>query len=203
MIVYILHDPRLPDDAWQRCAGELERQGIKDYQLHFPVRGPGDWTVAQAINASHKNLVALAKYHRLPEVCIMESDVWFPAVDGWNQFLEKKPALYDLYLAATYGPFYVSYSDGLRMLQRPCGFHCYCISATYYDQFLTTPDTLHIDDAQHSGFYLVTMPFIALQWPGYSYNAKKDVDYNHDLFKYHQNYIYGYESIDFSTYPVV
>lgn len=194
MITMVLHDPRLPTEYWDRCAAELERQGISGYQVHFPVPCPGEWTVQRCINASHKNLVALAKFHNLDEVCIMESDVWFPAVDGWEYFLKNKPQLYDIYLAGTYdGCGEPTPTDGIRGLIRPNGFHCYIIHQRHYDRFLSVNDDAHIDDAQPVGrIYKVCFPFAALQHPGWSANAKKDVDYNGDLYKNHKNYVYGW-----------
>jgi len=192
MIIYVLHDPRLPDSYWQACSDELQRQGITQYQVHFPVQCPGDWSVAHCINASHKNLVALAKFHNLEEVCIMESDVMFPAEDGWEWFLRNKPRFYDLYLGGTYGEFMLMSDGETNVVQRPAGFHCYMIHSSYYDRFLSTPDDSHIDDAQTGGIYKVCYPFAALQRPGYSSNAKKEVNYNHDLFNNRKQDVYGW-----------
>lgn len=191
--IMILHDPRLPDKYWERCVRELAGQGISNYQIQFPVQCPGEWPVERCINASHKNLVALAKFHNLPEACIMESDVWFPAADGWAYFIRNKPDIYDLYLAGTYHGF--TAADGPHpyyYVDRPAGFHCYMIHSKYYDQFLSTPDELHIDDAQQGGLYRLCFPFAALQHKGWSANAKKEVDYNTDLLSWHKNYVYGW-----------
>jgi hypothetical protein len=195
MEIVILHDPRRPDKEWERCRKELERQGIEDYHVEFA--RPHEGQPHEAISASHKRLVTLAKDNGLKEVCIMESDVMFPAADGWEYFLKNKPAEFDLYLAATYGEFrgelpHIIEGRNYYYVDHPAGFHCYIIHERYYDTFLATPPDLHIDDAQTGGDFRVCYPFAALQRPGWSANAKGKVNYNNDLLHNRKHDVYGW-----------
>lgn len=181
MIIYVLHDLRRPDEEWRLCMEELERQGIRNY-IMYPAVVNGN-TVYQSINWSHKNIVSEAKHKNLPEVCIMESDVLFPAADGWKYFLRDMPEDFDIYLAGQYmhnmEPFRTnSLFSHHHSVNTIVGFHCYIVKARYYEQFLSVPDDGHVDCLQTGGTYRVCYPFAAIQRPGWSANAKGNVDYN-------------------------
>ena len=128
--------------------------------------------VVASINASHKMIVQYAKDNGLKETVISEEDLWFPSKNGWKYFLENKPEVYDLYLAATY---VVPISNNIV-----CGFHLYMIHEKFYDKFLSVPDLAHIDTAMNDikGDYKFCYPFAALQRPGFSANNKMVVNYN-------------------------
>lgn len=187
MIVYVLHDLRRPDHEWDACYNELVRQGIKDYQL-IPATVDKE-TVPASINYSHKQMVALAKFHNLPEVCILESDVRFPAPAAWKYFLDNMPKKYHLYLGGCYSQNMNYFRLRRKEQSYPIipvtfvtGLHCYIIHSSYYDIFLSSPDDMHIDVAQVQGTFKVIYPFAAIQRKGWSANAKReDVDYNTDL----------------------
>lgn len=187
MKIVIIHDDRRDEEKRVLCEKEVHRQGIQQYNF-WPANYVGE-TVEAAINQSHKQVVALAKEMGWDEVCIMESDVMFPAADGWKYFLMKQPlpGSYDLYLAGTYGEVLYHKLYGYPYTDIPCGFHCYIIDSRYYDTFLATPAEQHIDSAQRGGVYRLCYPFAAIQRPGWSANAKKKVDYNvklqrHDVY---------------------
>lgn len=150
---------------------ELERQKIDNFELWPCLMFP---SVVRSINLSHKMIVEDAKERGLQEVCIAEDDLWFPAEDGWEYFLSKKPAPqnYDLYLAATYIP---PISNNMI-----CGFHLYFVSSKFYDRFLSVPDEKHIDTSMDElkGNYIFCYPFAALQRAGFSSNNMTDVNYN-------------------------
>jgi hypothetical protein len=186
MIVYVLHDLRRPNSEWLQCALELERQGITGYTL-FPAQTNGQ-TVEESINISHKSIVALAKFHRLPEICILESDVLFPAVDGWQYFLRDMPETFDLYLGGVYSNSMDKFRTASlfghhHTVATVTGMHCYIIRARFYDTFLGVRDDMHIDQAlDGKGLYLVCYPFAAIQRKGWSANHKADdIDYNTSL----------------------
>lgn len=192
MQIYLLHDPRFPAKLEQSRL-ELARQGISDYHIEFAEPYPGP--PHAAINAMHKKLVELAKFNKLKEVCIMEDDVQFPAADGWDYFLKKMPKMaFDIYLACTYGEviFGLPYIEGDKSAwaKVPCGFHCYVIRERHYNRFLAVPEEAHIDTGQAMGTYPVCYPFAAIQRPGWSGNARKEVDYNTKLNK---KEVYGWE----------
>jgi len=185
MIKYVIHDMRRPDIEWIRCIEELERQGITGY-IQWPAY-TGGITVEASISQSHKSIVREAREKRLPQVCIMESDVWFPEMGSWLWFEINMPKKFDLYLAGSYQQNMTQLRTSSlfgheHRIAHPVGFHCYVIDKGYYEQFLDTPDDCHIDAAQEGGEYYVCYPFAAIQHPGWSANAKKDdVDYNTDL----------------------
>ena len=106
---------------------------------------------------------------------ILEDDIMFTAPGAWQRFLSLMPEDYDLYLGGCYGPV----EDGITHV--PVGFHCYAVHERYYDTFLETDPTKHIDTAQKGGIYKVCYPMVALQRPGFSWNNKADVDYNKQL----------------------
>jgi len=165
----IIFDDRQPND-YDRLLQEFERQGIRCYK--FWEATVNTCSVVKSINASHKKIVMWAKEQGLPEVCVAEQDLWFPAEDGWNYYLSKKPKEYDLYLSSTY---IIPIENN-----KVCGFHLYFVSERFYDQFLSVPDESHIDTAVGDlrGNFVFCYPFAALQNPGFSANNKSVVNYN-------------------------
>ncbi len=181
MIAHILINPVRPRPN-ETLYAELDRQGI-DAKFWEPIYDP--LNVVRSINLSHKQIVQFAVDHHLPEICIMEEDVMFPAPDGWQYFLANKPEYFDLYLAGAYGLDQqtlqqVGKRTGAIPIGKFAGLHCYIISEVYYDKFLSTPENKHIDDQPIVGSYYVCAPFAALQHPGWSSNAQQMVDYNCD-----------------------
>ena len=154
-----------------RLYKELERQNITEFKLwDGVVKEP----VHEAIAESHKKIVFWAKEQGLNEVLIMEDDVLFPHPEGFKYFMDNKPEDYDLYLAGVYDG---KITNGLT--DRFCGLHCYFVHSRYYDKFLSSNTSRrHIDYAQQGrGKFVVCYPFAAIQYDGYSDNAKKVVDY--------------------------
>lgn len=183
--INIIHDSRMAD-RFPLLLNELRSQGIENYAIHAGYVFPH--SVVESINASHKELVREAKRQNLPEICIGEDDLMFPAEGAWEHFLDKKPHPdnYDLYLGGTYiRPF-----DPLFV----CGFHLYFVSAKFYDVFLSVPDTAHIDTAMNDlkgDFdFKLCYPMPAIQRPSYSQNNRANVNYNVIL---RDEDIYGFE----------
>jgi len=179
--IVIIHDDRRPEEERLLCEHELSRQGICARGF-WPANYIGE-TVEAAINKSHRQVVEFATNMGWEEVCIMESDVLFPARDGWKWFLKNMPpkGKYDLFLAGTYGEILYSEILGYFYTAIPCGFHCYIIDSRYYDTFLATPADQHIDSAQRGGVYRLCYPFAAIQRRGWSANHKSIQDYNVNL----------------------
>lgn len=181
MIAHIIinpDNPRPKDDLYR----ELDKQQI-DAKFWPCIRDSNN--VVRSINLSHKQIVGFAMEHNIPEVCIMEEDVMFPAPDGWQYFLSNKPAEFDLYLAGAYGLNDAAFArirngDGAVQIHNFAGLHCYIINHSYYNRFLSLPPDQHIDNQPGLGRFYVCSPMAALQRPGYSYNAKRTVNYNCD-----------------------
>lgn len=191
MIAHVLINPYRPIPN-ATLHNELDRQGI-DAKFWEPVYDSAD--VVRSINLSHKRIVQFAVEHYLPEICIMEEDVMFPAPDGWKYFQANKPEEFDLYLGGAYGLNYKALervADGVGPvpIHNFTGLHCYVINECYYGTFLGMPDNKHIDDQPGLGSFYVCAPFVALQYPGWSSNARRNVDYNCDERSLPQKCIY-------------
>jgi len=184
MEVHIISDPREPHKLGE-VMSEVTRQGITEYEIWFGHPEPGEAKIT--INRAHKRIVEYARTNGLESVCVLEDDVHFPAPDGWFYFNQYLPTVeYNLYLGGHYGhvePLKQAQFDHLAICHRPAGFHCYIIHQRYYDQFLRTPDDVHIDDYQTEQPIFVCYPFAAVQRPGWSANAKAKVDYNDTIRK--------------------
>jgi hypothetical protein len=181
MIAHIIVNPARPVSN-ETLYQELDRQGI-DAKLWEPVHDKD--SVVRSINLSHKQIVQFAVEHHIPQICIMEEDVMFPASDGWQYFQANIPDEFDLYLGGAYGLNETAFNrirkhPGAIPIHNFAGLHCYIINNTYYDRFLSLPENRHIDDQPGLGRFFVCAPFAALQHPGWSSNARRTVDYNCD-----------------------
>lgn len=182
MIAHIIINPVRPVPN-TTLRTELDRQGI-DAKFWACIHDSND--VVRSIALSHKQIVEFAKLHHIPEICIMEEDVWFPADDGWKYFLKNKPEEYDLYLGGAYGLNsralnMIENNTGAVPIHNFAGLHCYIINESYYNTFLSLPENKHIDDQPGLGRFFVCAPFAALQCPGWSSNARQQVNYNTDI----------------------
>lgn len=134
----------------------------------------------------------MAKERNLPQVCIMEDDVCFPAKDGFAYWMTWEPENYDIYLAGTYG--------SRKPCLYPIGLHCYLIRSRFYDAFLNVYPTKHIDTAMEGlGRFEVCYPMAAIQRPGWSANNKKLVNFNVSLKK--EDVYFGQEAHLFTNFP--
>lgn len=184
MIPHILCDSTAPIKRGHgalridRLKAEMERQGISEYRLWPTIEAPNKPRRA-SISMGHKSIVRWAMEEGLPEVLIFEDDIRFPAIDGFQYFLSKKPKTeFDLYLVGVYrGDI-----DENGITQRFTGMTGYFISDRYYDIFLTTDERLDIDGGQaHRGVFHVCTPFAAIQHAGFSINMQEEVDHNYLL----------------------
>lgn len=181
MIAHVIVNPYRPHPN-TTLYKELDRQGI-DAKIWKGVHDPND--VVRGIGLSHKRIIQFACDHCLPQICILEEDVWFPADDGWQYFQNNIPEYFDLYLGGAYGLNHtelksVANSSGAIEINNFAGLHCYIVSENYYEKFLNLPENKHIDDQPGLGSFYVCAPFAALQYPGWSANARQPVDYNCD-----------------------
>lgn len=155
---------------------EMARQGLVDYKL-WPSVHVQNKPKRTGISRAHKQIVEDALMNNIPEACIMEGDVWFPASDGYKYFLSKKPEDYDLYLGGlTRGKI----ENGI--VKRYTGQFCYFIHEKYYSTFLATDDNLDIDGGQSGrGEFHVCYPYACFCYPGWSDNCNGVMDYSHLL----------------------
>lgn len=176
MTAHIISDPGIPSRVNQLMK-ELERQGITDYKL-WPAIEIANKPRRTGVSKAHKQIVEWALIEQIPEVCIMEDDVFFPANDGWQYFLSNKPKVpYDLYLGGiTRGEI----KNGKT--ERYTGQFCYCISESFYTTFLRADENLDIDGAMSGmGTFFVCDPMACFCYPGYSLVQQGAMDYSHLL----------------------
>lgn len=159
-------------ERFDRLMNEFKTQGIKDFQFFNAIHDTT--SVEKGINLAHKQCIRYAKENKLPEICVMEDDVLFTNPDSFNYFIKNKPKDFDIYLS---GIYVGDIEDNIVKVFS--GFHCYIVSERFYDTFLSVPDNAHIDRALGGlGKYIVCNPFIAIQYNGYSYNTRMEMNYD-------------------------
>jgi hypothetical protein len=161
---------------------ELERQGIENFRF-WPAILKGN--VVESINAGFKQIIQWAKDEGLKEVIICEDDVYFPAADGFEYFLKRKPKSFDIYIAGSYlKDNRIIYESPITKVNAYVGNHLIIVHERYYDTFLSVPDNEHVDVAQSDlGEFYLCYPMAALQRKGFSSNNKICCDYNELLNK--------------------
>jgi hypothetical protein len=167
-----LHIISLPERLPQLMQ-ELQSQSITDYRLWDGIRN--EQNPRTGISQSHKQIVRWAKENNLPKIAIAEDDIKFTSKGSYEYFLKNEPEDYDLYLGCVY---YGNIKTD-NTVDKFSGLILYIINSKYYDKFLATPESQNLDLAQKGkGKFIVSNPFACVQYNGYSYNKKKDVDYD-------------------------
>lgn len=160
-------------DRFDRLMKEFTVQNINEFRFFNAIHDTN--SVARGINLAHKQCVRFAKEMQLPEICIMEDDVRFTNPGSFKYFIQNKPSDFDIYLSG----IYVGDIQEDNSVQVFSGFHCYIVAQKFYDIFLSVPEDAHIDRALGGlGKYIVCNPFAAIQYNGYSYNTKMDMNYD-------------------------
>lgn len=185
MTLNIISNPKITQRV-QLITEELQRQGITDYKF-WPSIHIANKPKRTGISRAHKQIIEWALVEQIPEVCVVEDDVWFPANDGFKYFLDKKPEQYDLYL----GGISRGEIDDQNITKRFCGFFCYCVHERFYTRYLGVSEDVDIDGGMADrGLFKVCYPFAAICHPCYSDNQQGVVDYSH-LFKGREVYGIG------------
>jgi len=172
-----------------RMHNEMKRQGITEYKM-WPSVSIANKPRRSAINRAHKQIVEWAAIEMMPEVCVFEDDVWFPADDGWKYYLDNYPKTpFDLYLGGiTRGEI----KDGKTA--RFTGAFCYTITEKFYDRFLGVDNDLDIDGAMSGlGDFHVCNPMAAWTYWGWSENTRQPTNINHLLMG---KDLYGFGKVD-------
>lgn len=121
-----------------------------------------------------------------PYIHLFEDDVLFTSKKSRKYFEEtfkRLPKDWDIFLAGAYTDpeNYIKCDDSSYVkMKRFSGLHCAILRKTTYEKILQN-HTDHMDyflSNQKLNVYLCN-PAIAIQYPGYSYNARKSVDYRH------------------------
>ena len=161
------------NDRFDRLMKEFVSQEIKNYVILPAIHSME--SSQKGINLAHKQCVKYAKEKGWKEVCIMEDDVKFTNSGSFKHFLETKPKDFDVYLSGIYAG-----EIGLdNLVNSFSGLHCYIVNERFYDKFLSIPSNVHIDRGMANlGKFYVSYPFTAIQYNGYSYNTKMDMNYD-------------------------
>ena len=138
------------------------------------------------ISQSFKKIVQWAKTHSEPFVTIAEDDFLFTAPGACRYYFYNKPDRYDLYL----GGIYSGQIKGNRIMNGYSGNTLVTVHHNFYDNILEAKETDHLDrwlgNFAFEREYIVCLPFVVKQIPGYSDNKKRMAEYS--VFEENFNY---------------
>ncbi len=171
MIINIIS---LPKSTQRREAiiKEMEREKCS-YRFFDGVTGP----VAKInISRAHKSVIQYAKDSDMDFVCVAEDDLQFSGTGAWEYFLDNIPHSFDIYV----GSYYSGVHDKDCIVTGFRGLTLYIVAKSFYDKFLSLPETMHIDGALAvSGAKIIVSPlFVCRQAPGYSDQRKRHTENN-------------------------
>ena len=151
---------------------ELKSQNIIDFKLWEGVKDPT--SVIRSISLSHKEIVQDAKDKGLKMVCIAEDDIMFLGDLAFAYFIFNIPEKFDIYLG---GVFLGVLKDNVA--ERFTGMTLYIVHENFYDTFLASDNSQHIDQwLADKGMYVVCDPFIVRQHNGWSDNSQQYANYD-------------------------
>jgi hypothetical protein len=172
MTLHIIHLSRR-QDRLVLLQRELATQKVDDFRIWEGIEStPRPY---MGIARAHKRIVSYAKAEKYASVLIGEDDIQFTAPGALAYFLTMEPPVYDLYLGGiSWGNISKDQTVGDFS-----GTHLYMIRESFYDTFLSIPETGDIDrNLKNRGRYVVCHPFVALQHNGFSDNKKRDVNFD-------------------------
>ena len=162
-------------DRMETLCKELAAQEIINYQIWPGIIGTPTY---KGVASAHHQIVAFADEKQLESVVIAEDDIRFTAPGAYRYFLDQTPADYDLYLG---GITWRSPGDEKRT-QKFAGLTLYKIKQRFYKTFLSAGSDDHLDRSLSDlGKFMVCDPLVAKQYPGYSDNEGRDVNYEHHV----------------------
>jgi hypothetical protein len=157
---------------------EMNEQGIIDYKVWDGIH---DANRIRAISRAHKQIVQYAKQNGFPEICIAEDDIFFLGKGAFEYYLQNKPATFSIYIGGLSNLLkkeedYITDFRGLTL---------YTVHESFYDKFLSVPETVNIDAGLKGlGKYYLCPKIVCSQKSGYSYHKKRHKDYSHLLKQY-------------------
>ncbi|MBI2272553.1 MAG: hypothetical protein HYU70_02045 [Bacteroidetes bacterium] len=162
-------------DRMETLRRELAVQEITNYRIWPGIIGAPAY---KGVASAHHQIVAFADEQQLESVVIAEDDIQFTAPGAYQYFLEHTPADYDLYLGGiTWG----SFGDEKRT-EKFAGLTLYKIHQRFYQTFLSAGSDDHLDRSlSRLGTFMICDPLVAKQYPGYSDNEGRDVNYEHHV----------------------
>ena len=133
----------------------------------------------KGITRAHQACVRKAKEEGLPMVAIFEDDTLFiGGPTAWEYFLSKIPGSFHLYFTMLY---VTSLDENNKVNSVSSGMTGYIIHESFYDVFLSIPESSHIDRASTAMFndynFYVCDKFVAMQSGSFSDNSLTTCDY--------------------------
>lgn len=157
---------------------EMNEQGIVDYKVWDGIHNANR---VRAINLAHKQIVLYAKENQLPEIRIAEDDITFMCCGAFEYYLQNKPLDFSVYMG---GVSNVLKREG-DWITDFRGMTLYTVHESFYDKFLSVPETVNIDAGLKGlGKYYLSPKVVCSQKSGYSYHKKRHTDYSHLLKQY-------------------
>lgn len=162
----------------------------------------GEYSIVEAIRnieEPYKGLSdtikkVVSENYNEPYIHILEDDIQFTSNKSRELFesnFKKLPSDWGIYLGGSYSfkDNYKEYLPGLIKMGNFDSLHCVVFRKSVYDLILSHDhnETKHLDkflgNASEKGKINVYLcnPMVAIQYTGYSYNARKSVDYTHRL----------------------
>lgn len=177
----VIHDVKRTDRE-VLMKKEFSEQGIEEH-INMPAVFLNK--TCDGIANAHMNCVKHAMALDWDYCLIMEDDVKFTRLNAFSDFLKLIPKYYDSFdilLAGAYQMEVITKGPEIILTRRFSGLHCYVVNKRYYNKFIQCPSGVHIDRwlggrNQGNATTIVANPFLAIQYPGYSDNAKKEIDW--------------------------
>lgn len=174
MIVHVIHDPNRHDRK-VLIDSQIKEHGLA-VQFWPSIVDP--LRTFRGINLAHKQIVRWAREERLPMVCIAEDDLKITGKGCWDLFLKNIPSDFDLYLSG----IYCGKIEADNTVIDFCGLHLYIVHERFYDCYLGVDEMTNIDRGMaNRGRYVVSNPFCAIQYDGWSDNKRRYASYGHIL----------------------
>lgn len=154
---------------------EFKKQGIIDYEFHSGIIHEPSFI---GIQRAHKSIVRKAKEEGLSQIVIAEDDIIFSDKNAYRYYIENTPTDYDLYM----GCIYYGNIKQNNTVDDFSSLILYTIHERYYDTFLATDETGHLDRKQvernndtliPKGKFVVCPLFCCYQIEGFSDNTER------------------------------
>lgn len=169
----VVHDMARAD-RYQQVLIEAMQQRFNVY-FHHAVKAS---TPERGCHLAHRNIIFRAKQAGDSMILVMEDDVMFTAPGAFAYFIEHIPRDFDIYTAGVLG-WACKYNSDTGLVRSMSGTHCYIVHSRFYDEFLKMDEHLSPDIAISATARKIVMcyPMTAIQHPGHSDIAKKEIDY--------------------------
>ncbi len=137
------------------------------------------------IAEAHMNAIRFAKNAGWDKVLIMEDDLYIPAKEKANKYIDeafaKCPDEWDILLGGVYHAKQMEkHNNYWNRIGEFCALHFYIVNSSAYDKLLTWDGSNHYDRwIGLTGLKcFVPSRFFAIQYDGFSDNVNKQTDYN-------------------------